>query len=227
MNKTYKFTSKNAINYILFKIPKFESCWVKHKKYWGNEITSIGIDVQSVLELTENCIKQKDDKELKKIFNIIEEFIIYGDEDLKYATTIIFLENLIFDSNNNPYELAYGIYISLLGTKSREFIRKLDRFWNSKTPGIWNINEEMEQIYWPTHAPQSIAEALRLETYFGIFIDSKTHLQKAICNIKTLSKWLILNISSSASDIAAAESVLKDLQDTVSKAKLLNKISSI
>ena len=111
--------------------------------YWkeGAEDRSMLKEMMCFVEFTREFIKVQDKQALSKVFQIIEDFIVYGDEDVDYAASMGFLEDIINSSGHNPEELPYSSYIPLLGTESRDFCRELDRFWGSRTPGLWTDEE--------------------------------------------------------------------------------------
>lgn len=100
----------------------------------------------SLLDFTEEQIRQRNAEVVLKILNLIEEFNVYGDEDVQYTASMMFLEGLIFASGHNPEEVPYDFYISMLGPESKDFCRHLDKFWGSPTPGLWT-EEEIEKEF--------------------------------------------------------------------------------
>jgi len=126
MAQQVRFNKENTIGCILTKIPEYEDSWQKHLEYWkDNDNRTIGLDIANFLDFTIIEIENKRYNLLPKIFEVIEELIEYGDEDIDYAATIMFLEGLIFTSEHQPDTVAHKIFVPLLGPKSKEFCKEL------------------------------------------------------------------------------------------------------
>lgn len=65
----------------------------------------------------------------------------------------------------------------------------------------------------------STAAALREETVTGLAVKEKFHNQKAAQSTVFLKRWIKNNPTASSGDIAAAENVLKDLQNALKGVK--------
>jgi len=224
--KIQKFTSQNAMDYVREQIPEFEPYWQEHLEYWGDASKTIGIDFYPILDFTTDLIQKQDILILKKIFDVIEEFIVHGDSDINYAASMTFLSMLINHVNHSSTEeLDFGIFVPLLGAKSREFCRDLDRFWCSITPGLWDTNETIDDvIHWPNQDIGSLASALRAEFLWGVSIQGYTHLQKCKDSIEVLYRWLKLNETASGGDKAAAENIIHNMQSAINEMNLMNKV---
>lgn len=140
MNKNLKFTKDNTINYILGYIPEYQICWDEHLKYWAGAIEkkTIGIDLMNFLSFTTEHIKNNNQSLLKRIFQIIEELNLYGNEEVQYAASLIFFEGLTNTSGHNPETIPFERYVPLLGPKSKEICKEIDKYWGTKTPGLWD-----------------------------------------------------------------------------------------
>ena len=121
-----RFSKENTVNYILTKIPEYEDSWQQHLEYWkDNDKRSIFLDLDNFSTFTIIEIENKRFDLLSKIFEMIEKLIEYGDEDIDYAATIMFLEGLIFTSEHQPDTVSHKIFLPLLGLKFKEFCKEL------------------------------------------------------------------------------------------------------
>ncbi len=79
------------------------------------------------------------------------------------------------------------------------------------------LNTLMGELYrkGATVGSGSTAAAVRAEAATGVRVGGKLHAQKAAESVTRLQKWLTRNPTAAAGDRAAAESVLRDLQDAL------------
>ena len=143
-----KYTSDNTMKYILQKLPEYQDYWEKCLLYWAGDKTTIHTYITDFLHFTKKMIEDKNYSLLSKIFKIIENLVLYGDENVSNAVSLCFLESLINSSGNRPNELPYESYISLLGAESRKVCKDLDEFWGAKTPGLWKEGEIFTPEKW-------------------------------------------------------------------------------
>lgn len=139
-----EYVEGKIINYMLDRFPEFLPYWKKHLEYWEYRDTSLGIKFGSFLEYTADKIKADDIFALVDIFDFIEECIIYGDDMVKYASCIALLEDLTNRSGHRPEEVPYSAYMKLLGPESRKACKEIDKFYGSKTPGLWDDEDKKD-----------------------------------------------------------------------------------
>ena len=85
--------------------------------------------------VTKNFLQDNYD-DAEELFDLIELFIIEGDEQVKNAAITCFLGNLQnIASNENDFEDAH--YVSLLRAKSIEHCKKWDEYTGVRTDGLW------------------------------------------------------------------------------------------
>lgn len=145
MNKIVRYTKDNTMQYILEKIPEYQMHWKDYIKYWEGDSRTVGLDVADFLCFTIDQIKDKNTAILLRIFRVVEELNVYGDEDVKYAAEMMFLESL---TNYNDVEMC-SIYVPLLGPESRKTCIELDEQWGTRTPILWPqevVDEHIRQI---------------------------------------------------------------------------------
>lgn len=147
-DKLTKYTSQNAMKYVLQVIPEYKKDWEEHLDYWKDEKRTVGLDLYSFLDFTVKQIEKNNTEILPKIFNIIEKLNVYGDESVQDAASMKFLEGLTNTSGNAPERVPYESYINLLGPESKDFCRRLDKLWRSPTPGLWT-EEEIKKEFPP------------------------------------------------------------------------------
>ena len=151
-----KYTKHNAISYIIELFPEFEKYLDDYLEYWGHDgIKLISQTFYALSTFIKGKLKSRDFKNLKEIFDLIEEFNIFGDEDVQYGASIIFLESLINSSGWNEEETPYSSYIHLLGKESKDFCREYDKMCNIPTPGLWS-SEELKKYFSKKNVPKEI-----------------------------------------------------------------------
>jgi hypothetical protein len=129
-------TSKNCMNLILQRYPNFKTIWEKHLAEWGDEEPGLLMDMDAFVYYTLILIKDKHIEEVKDIFLFVEKLLVEGDENVKNAVKVVYLEHLINLSDTKA--LSPEDFVYLLGEQSRLFCRAWDEFSGVKTRGLWS-----------------------------------------------------------------------------------------
>jgi len=91
-------------------------------------------DVAAFSDYVGYQINQGKRDNLKTIFDLIEELLTDGDQDVKDAAATCFLENLINLASAN--KLFSPDFVPFLGTNSRAYCEAWDSFTGVKTEGL-------------------------------------------------------------------------------------------
>lgn len=128
------YTSNNTINKILEIFPDFENSWAEYLRDWqGDESREVGIDIISFLGFVSDKLSNNEAYDYKKVFDLIETFLIEGDEEIIYAFEMNFLENLLNRSSHGNFPV--DSFFPYLGKESKAFCKANEEFWgieNSK-----------------------------------------------------------------------------------------------
>lgn len=116
---------EKCIPYLLKITPDFSHAWQDHLKYWEGENTSIWLDIGAFSDYVIDAIIKMDDDQKTKLFNAVEELLIYGDDDVQNAIATCFLENIV---NASGETISSDVFVSFLGTSSREHCRAWDEY---------------------------------------------------------------------------------------------------
>lgn len=128
------FTKENVIKNILIKFPGFSSMWNDHMNQYDRVSPGLCLDITIFSNYVIRLIQEGSSSNLNDIFNVVEDFIVNGDEEVGDAITTCFLENLI---NVTGTRISADSYINLLGEKSKEYCKAWDIFTGIKTNGLW------------------------------------------------------------------------------------------
>ena len=137
MIEKIKYTADNMISTILHDIPEYDTSWQEHVKYWGNDPErTIGIDSMNFASFVVDKTKNQFSKDfLIRVFDLIERFLEFGNEDVEHAA-MSFLQDFTNALSHYSERIPFGSYIPLLGPRSKAFCRYLDGLYGTKTPGL-------------------------------------------------------------------------------------------
>ena len=125
-----------CIPFILERFPGFQSGWTAHLEYWEGEAAGLCNDMGAfthyVCELL--AAREPPSAELRAIFEMIEDLMVRGDEEVKDAVATCFLENL--QNSESAGRIKAESFVPLLGKESRAYCRAWDAFTGTKTPGL-------------------------------------------------------------------------------------------
>lgn len=126
---------EEAFKKIIEDLPGFKSIWEEHLEYWGDDEPGITNDFSELTEYAYSQMQKNIEKEIVIVANLIEEFIKSGDEDVNYGTTIGFLEGLT-NRVLSEEPVGWKIFVDNAGEETKDFLKKLDKSWGTKTPKI-------------------------------------------------------------------------------------------
>ena len=107
--------------------------WVPEKGSGGKISAHRLLSLLSSLVVKEFVVSEYDWS--VELFELIELFVSDGDSNVSNAACTCFIENLQ-NTASNDNEFEYSHFVSLLGTKSREYAKYWDDFTGVKTDGI-------------------------------------------------------------------------------------------
>lgn len=85
----------------------------------------------------EEAITKNDHKEVCKILNFVEEYIDLEKKLDLEMIKMIFLETIVNNIICNSNNVRYLSIINLLGPKSKQLCLDIDKYWGTKTPGLY------------------------------------------------------------------------------------------
>jgi hypothetical protein len=116
----------DAMDLILKQIPAFRECWERHLRYWDGEEAGLCNDMAAFSHYVVDLISGDRLDGLDVIFNLVEQLLLEGDQELQDATATCFLENLLNASSSGKVDA--NKFADLLGTESRAYCRAWDRY---------------------------------------------------------------------------------------------------
>ena len=128
-------TGNGWLGLVLREFPQFSKSWQDYLAQWASESGTRGIcsDVRCYGNFVEELILHAPEHDVARAFQLIEHFLVFGDEDVDNAFCTCCLENIL---NVTPSRIPAERYVRFLGPKSREFCRAWDEFTGVKTPGL-------------------------------------------------------------------------------------------
>ena len=132
----YTQEQKDFIQKMLQEIPEVQKYLEENADIWGDD-TSFLIDLYPFVELVKDSIINGNNKLSIKVLNKIEEFLEGSDDETKGAITYFFFETLTNGLGWRDKKYM-KIFISMLGPNSKDCCREVDKFWKTKTPGLYD-----------------------------------------------------------------------------------------
>jgi len=133
MDKIKEITKERCMEMILNKFPDFIRNWEKYIDEWQNVSPGFTIDMCEFAEYVVNSIQQEREIELDRVFQLVEYFIISGDEEVKNAVATGFLEYIL---NATSRRIDPSSFVPFMGESSKNFCREWDKLNGVKTKGL-------------------------------------------------------------------------------------------
>jgi len=115
---------------ILEKCPTFSSTWEKYQKSWGHDESGIYNDLAEFATFIVDAYERRDTQMLSATFVLIEEFLVEGNEEVRAAASIGFLEDVRNISSWRPF--GNGPFIECLGPVSKVAWAEIEETWRGK-----------------------------------------------------------------------------------------------
>ncbi len=130
-----KIDRDKAVEMILDSHQGFLPSWEAHLEFWEGEKPGITNDFSEYAIYVRDLVQNKEIQELSVSMELIERFILEGDDNVQYGATIGFLEDItnMLSWADKQYVL---IFSKQLKPKAREFCQELDRMWGTLIPGL-------------------------------------------------------------------------------------------
>jgi len=116
---------------ILEKFPAFGPIWKKHLELWKGEEAGIYNDIAEFANFVVDACERRESESVTAAFSLIEEFLVEGDEEVRNAASIGFLE----DVRNISAWRRFGPepFIQRLGPQSKVAWAAIEEIWRGKT----------------------------------------------------------------------------------------------
>jgi hypothetical protein len=115
---------------ILDTCPGFRPTWEKHRALWHDEEAGIYNDAAEVATYIVDCYGNGDTEPIGAAFGVIEELLVTGDEEVRAAASIGFLEDVRNISSWRPF--GSNVFIQWLGPQSRLAWADIEELWRGK-----------------------------------------------------------------------------------------------
>jgi hypothetical protein len=116
---------------ILAKCPSFTPTWEEHQTFWQGEEAGIYNDLGEFATYIVDAYARKEIEPIVGAFATIEELLADGDEEVRTAAAIGFLEDVRNIASWRPFGAA--VFIQWLGPKSKEAWAEIEEMWRGKT----------------------------------------------------------------------------------------------
>lgn len=125
---------------ILSRCPTFVPSWEKHRKCWGTKEPGIYNDLGEFAQFVVTAYSREDKESVVAAFEVIEELLGNGDEEIRTAAAIGFLEDVQVIASNRPF--GAGVFVQWLGPKSTEVWAEIKEIWRGKNSLTDVVREE-------------------------------------------------------------------------------------
>lgn len=125
-------TREEVMPLLINACPSFSGKWEIYKQEWYDEgeefllYCDSGEFARHLIEL----FRQSSTKEFEKVFEVIEKLHVEGDDYVKEAATIGFLESIQNIAGNN--DLDPEVFYKFLKPESSKWWHELNKFWNAE-----------------------------------------------------------------------------------------------
>jgi hypothetical protein len=115
--------------------PDFQPWWDDERTLWADDDGPLGVHAvfAAFSHFIADQLPRRPTAELSPVFEYVESKLGAKDSVVASAAATCFLENLM---NRVPGTLAPGLFVPLLGPRSRKFCRRWDEFRGMRTEGL-------------------------------------------------------------------------------------------
>ncbi len=129
------YNSKNTMNKILDNFPDFQDRFNKHVTEWDDTTgkRTIHSDIDIFFDYISDKLENNEGYDYQLTFNIVEELLVNGDEEVSNAIAMMFLESILNRSSHGDFTI--DSFFNYLGKESKAFCKANEEFWgieNSK-----------------------------------------------------------------------------------------------
>ncbi|MEM9538602.1 MAG: hypothetical protein AAGA60_03720 [Cyanobacteria bacterium P01_E01_bin.42] len=122
---------EDCMKQILEQIPDFHSAWSQYCEYWGDDCPGLCSDLTEFSDFVIMLLQNNKHSVLSKIFLIIENLMLRGDEEVKDAVATCFLENLLNETSFGTINV--NEFVHFLGEESYRYCKEWDDFTGVST----------------------------------------------------------------------------------------------
>ena len=115
---------------ILARCPGFQPIWEKHQKLWKGEEAGIYNDLAEFATFVVDAYARQDTDPIVIAFGTIEELLSEGDEEVRTAASIGFLEDIQTIASNRPFGAT--VFVQWLGPRSKEAWGEIEEMWRDR-----------------------------------------------------------------------------------------------
>lgn len=116
---------------VLARCPGFQPIWEKHRELWEGEEAGIYNDLGEFAAYIVDAYASQDIETIVAAFRLVEELLVDGDEEVRTAAAIGFLEDVQNSASWRPF--GETVFIQWLGPKSKEAWAMIEEMWRGKT----------------------------------------------------------------------------------------------
>jgi hypothetical protein len=120
-----------VIPMILERCPAFTQAWKKHRKYWADKEAGIYNDLAEFAHFIVDSYSSGNTSSIAAAFTVIEEFLVDGDQEVRTAAEIGFLEDIQNIASWHPF--GSGVFIQWLGPQSKMAWASVEETWRGKS----------------------------------------------------------------------------------------------
>ncbi|MCX6219080.1 hypothetical protein [Spirosoma sp.] len=128
------YTQENCMDEVLKAVPGFQERWQEHVDYWEGEPAGLVLDMIELAAYTNEQLENKENNDLEAIFQLMENMLNTGSDEVKNAVATGFLESVINPVTADTEYLP--LLTTLLGEKSRAYCREWLSFSGAQLPDL-------------------------------------------------------------------------------------------
>jgi hypothetical protein len=119
-----------VVSLILTRCPGFQQTWEKHQELWRGEEAGIYNDLSEFATFFVDAYGRQDTESIVAAFDLIEELLVSGDEEVRTAAAIGFLEDVRNIASWRPFGAI--AFVQWLGPKSKAAWAEIEEMWRGK-----------------------------------------------------------------------------------------------
>jgi hypothetical protein len=120
-----------VIPILLARCPGFRPIWENHQEFWEGEEAGIYNDLAEFATFIVDAFARQDTEPIVAAFAAIEELLGKGDEEVRTAASIGFLEDIQNIASHHPF--GASVFVQWLGPKSKEEWVGIEETWRGKS----------------------------------------------------------------------------------------------
>ncbi len=125
-------TEAEVMPRLVAEFPGFQSRWEKHLEFWKGEPAGSYNDIAEFVHfVVEDLYPSGDTQNIQRAFDLMEHWLVNGDQNLRNLIAIGFLESV----QNVASWQAFGkeAFLPFLGPQCRQAWNEIERAWAGKT----------------------------------------------------------------------------------------------